>query len=150
MYVISKYRANLFQPFVQAVHDVSLVRLWHIGDVGTVVASWLDIDAHIGFLAAIEPCAYSAGAPWVGFSIDENHGGVFVLKELNRMFVERGVEFVMAQFGGEHDFVEVALCVLYLCPFLQSLERIAVVSQFANCLHIEWQVFVWVGEVVGA
>ena len=125
------------KPFCQSVHDFLFHVGWHIPDSGLMTASWLHIHAHVLLFFAVEPCAYTTCAPWVNLSIYKYVGGVFFFEELYRPLVECVVKIVSSQTVGQHDFFQIALSAFERSPLFDGFERIAVVTQFAACLHIE-------------
>ena len=75
--------------------------------------------------------------------------GVFLLQELHGALVEGGVEVIVAQAVGQHDLLQIALGRFQRGPFLDGLERVAVVAQFLDGLHVERHILVGITEIVG-
>lgn len=99
-----------------------------------VAAAGLDEDVDVFFV--FEP-GYAGCCPGVVFSVDEYHRGV-VVGQVGCYFAAEGwVEGHVAEFGGEHVFVEVAFGGFDFEVVFEGGGVVAVVAEFAGCLYEE-------------
>ena len=103
-------------------------------------------DVHVFLLVGVQPCNGSC-RPWVDFTIDEDHLRVVLLEEFGDFLAQGFVELNVLGIVGEHQTLQVTFTGLDGKVFLERLDVVTIIAQFAGCLNEERLVAPALGKV---